>query len=91
MSPKNLLIALLVVVSLAACGEKKAPESAEAAEAKRSLMLLINETSTNLAALGRHDKQYYIDRFTETLNKCSKNGDIDISCFQSGLESIKSE
>jgi hypothetical protein len=88
---KNGFIALMIVAGMTACGEKKAPESAAESEAKRELMRSFNEAATNLAKLGRHDKQYYMDRFAEALSGCIKGGDVDMSCFKSRLSKIESE
>jgi hypothetical protein len=96
---KNCFLSLVVLSCLTACSEKapentapkKAPESAAQAEEMRTLLKSADEAATSLAMAGRHDKQYYLDRFGELISKCKKDSDFDMHCFKSGLNGLLNE
>lgn len=88
---KNCIFSFLIIGCLAACGEKKVKESAAESEVTRSILRSADEAATNLAKMGRHDKQYYLDRMAEIMTKCTKGSDIDINCFKSGLDGLLRE
>lgn len=91
MLSKYVWIILVSLGCLAGCGEKKAGESAAMVEEKRRLMRSADEAATSLASLGRHDKKYYLDRIAEILSGCTRDGNLDMSCLNRGLEALRHE
>jgi hypothetical protein len=88
------LLCIVLGSYLSACGEKsssKTPkEKAEEAESIRELSRSMNELATTLAASGKHDKKYYIDRQTQIIEQCSKAADV-MSCIKPKIDALRNE
>ncbi len=95
MYSKKFVIGAIVVLALAACGNKESSMSEKDKAARdeviRSLSATVQETAKNLAVINRkHDQQYYADRMLQIIKECASRSDIE-PCMESNLNSLKYE